>query len=274
MMSEIVVFTDLDGTLLDLDDYSYQAALPAVRYLQEQGIPIVFCSSKTRTEQEVYRRELSIGDPFIVENGGAILIPQGYFWHSFKYQRVAGGYQIIELGAVYSEIRQALEKIRSVSGLCFRGWGDMTPEELAAVIWLDVAAAERAKVREYSETLLLEGDAEDIKRVQHLVEGAGLTFTAGSRFHTVTASSDKGKAVNTLTDIFREERGEIITIGLGDSFNDIPMLERVAIPVLVQRPGGIWTEITLPRLQRVRGIGPEGWARAIREVIPGLISKT
>ena len=146
--------------------------------------------------------------------------------------------------------------------------------ELAAIIRLDLAAAERAKLREYSETLLLEGDAEEIKRAQHLVEGAGLTFTAGSRFHTVTASSDKGKAVNILADIFREERGEIITVGLGDSLNDVPMLKSVDIPILVQRPGGIWKEIAVPRLQRVRGIGPEGWAKAVREVIPGLTART
>jgi len=78
-MAAVVVFTDLDGTLLDLSDYSYQAALPAVRYLQKQGIPIVFCSSKTRAEQAVYQQKLDIDDPFIVENGGAVYLPESYF---------------------------------------------------------------------------------------------------------------------------------------------------------------------------------------------------
>jgi len=74
-----VIFTDLDGTLLELETYSYAKALPSINYLRKKGIPIVFCSAKTRAEQEVYRKELQINDPFIVENGGAVFVFQGYF---------------------------------------------------------------------------------------------------------------------------------------------------------------------------------------------------
>ncbi|UCH52084.1 MAG: HAD hydrolase family protein, partial [Chloroflexota bacterium] len=65
--TKLVIFSDLDGTLLDRATYSYDKALPTVDYLRERGIPIVFCSAKTRVEQEVYRRELKVFHPFIVE---------------------------------------------------------------------------------------------------------------------------------------------------------------------------------------------------------------
>jgi mannosyl-3-phosphoglycerate synthase len=74
-----VVFTDLDGSLLHPLTYSYTQALDALRLLQEREIPIIFCSAKTRAEQEVYREELGVKAPFIVENGGAIFIPRDYF---------------------------------------------------------------------------------------------------------------------------------------------------------------------------------------------------
>jgi len=45
------------------------------------------------------------------------------------------------------------------------------------------------------------------------------------------------------------------------------MLSAVDIPVLVQKPGRIWEEIDIPHLRRVEGIGPEGWARAVVEII-------
>ncbi|MCG7852909.1 MAG: HAD hydrolase family protein, partial [Methanosarcinaceae archaeon] len=48
-----VVFTDLDGTLIDHDTYSYKAARPALAALKKQGIPLIFCTSKTRAEIEV-----------------------------------------------------------------------------------------------------------------------------------------------------------------------------------------------------------------------------
>jgi mannosyl-3-phosphoglycerate phosphatase len=73
-MIRYIVFTDLDGTLLNHDNYDYTDALPGISLLKKSGIPLVFCSSKTRQEQEMLRGALNITDPFIVEDGGAIFI--------------------------------------------------------------------------------------------------------------------------------------------------------------------------------------------------------
>lgn len=73
---KLILFTDLDGTLLDPYTYSYQESLWAINLLKREQIPIIFCSAKTQAEQEVYRKALEIIDPFIVEEGGGILIPQ------------------------------------------------------------------------------------------------------------------------------------------------------------------------------------------------------
>ena len=69
-----VLFTDLDGTLLD-ERYRAGAAAPALARLRSVSVPVVFCSSKTRAEQEPLRRRHRVGGPFIVENGSAVLIP-------------------------------------------------------------------------------------------------------------------------------------------------------------------------------------------------------
>ena len=118
-----IIFTDLDGTLLDLETYSYKRALPSIEYLRSQNVPIIFCSVKTKAEQEVYRKELQINDPFIVENGGAIFISQGYFQFDFGYHRVDNDYQVIELGIPYHEIRRILVQVRDDTGVNFRGFG-------------------------------------------------------------------------------------------------------------------------------------------------------
>jgi predicted mannosyl-3-phosphoglycerate phosphatase (HAD superfamily) len=78
-MSHPVIFTDIDGTLLELETYSYAASADAVARLVQAGVPVVLCSSKTRAEQEPLRHALNIADPFIVENGSAIIAPPGYF---------------------------------------------------------------------------------------------------------------------------------------------------------------------------------------------------
>ena len=72
MMSKIIVFTDLDGTLLHPKTYSFEAAMPALKLIKEKDIPIILCSSKTRAEIEVYRKKLDNQHPFVSENGGGI----------------------------------------------------------------------------------------------------------------------------------------------------------------------------------------------------------
>jgi mannosyl-3-phosphoglycerate phosphatase len=265
--SELVIFTDLDGTLLDRITYAYDKALASVKHLIQREIPVIFCSSKTRAEQEVYRRELGFFHPFIVENGGAIFIPEGYFPFKFDYNKTKHGYQIIELGIAYSEIRRILEQIRSDVKVNFRGFGDMTDGEVSADTGLDLEAARRAKEREYSETIKLEGTHDEVKGTLGGIKEAGLNYASGGRYYSIMGPNDKGKAAKILINLFRKKLVHLKTVGIGDSPNDLPMLLAVDIPVLVQGSGGRWEEVDVPRLRRIEGIGPEGWARAVEEII-------
>ena len=262
-----VIFTDLDGTLLDLETYSYDRALPSIEYLRSQNIPIIFCSVKTKAEQEAYRKELQINDPFIVENGGAIFVSQGYFPFDFEYHEAKDGYLVIELGIPYRQIREILVQIRDDTGINFRGFGDMSVEEVASLAHLDLKAAQRAKDREYDETLNLDGTPDETNKVLNAIKGKGFSYISGGRYYDVTGPNDKGKATRILIDLFNRKLGPIRTIALGDSSNDLPMLSAVDIPVLVQKPGVTWEEVDMPHLYRVEGIGPEGWARAATEII-------
>jgi len=264
---KLVVFTDLDGTLLDRETYSYEKALPMMNYLRQEGVPIIFCSAKTRAEQEVYRQKLGITDPFIVENGGAIYIPYGYFPFDFYYHKTVGRYFVIELGMPYHEVRVILEQIRSELALDFKGFWDMSPEEVAAETGLDLDAAQRAKEREYDETVKLEGSPEEIKGVLNAIRGAGLSYAHEGAYYDVMKGNDKGKAATILIELFRRKLDKIQTIGLGDSLNDQLLLSTVDIPILVKKPGGQWEEMDLPSLRRMEGIGPEGWRQAIEELI-------
>jgi mannosyl-3-phosphoglycerate phosphatase len=78
-MKKPIIFTDLDGTLLDYSTYSFEKALPALQLLKEKDIPLIICSSKTKKEIEYYRKKLDNHHSFISENGGGIFIPKGYF---------------------------------------------------------------------------------------------------------------------------------------------------------------------------------------------------
>jgi len=261
----IIVFTDLDGTLLD-ENYSCEAAKQALDLLLQSHIPIVFCSSKTRAEIEVYRREFGIHDPFIVENGGAIFIPTNYFTFTYEYTKRDGGYTIIELGTAYALLRSALHKVREKSGYNIIGFGDMTAREIAKECGLHVSSAELAKRREYDEAFrIVEGDEDDILR---LLREEGLNCTKGGRYFHLTGDNDKGVAVRILTKLFDKKYKFIRTMGLGDSVNDVPLFEAVDVPVLVKKADGLHNgDIRVKNIIRVDGIGPRGWNEAIEKIV-------
>jgi len=261
--AKTVIFTDLDGTLLDPFTYSDAVASPVVASVVHKGIPIIFCSSKTRAEQEVYRRRLGITDPFVVENGGAIFIKRGYFPFAYQYHRVFGNYHVIELGIAYPEIRERLKEISRQHKLAITGFGDMTPAEIAKLTGLNLDSARLAQKREYEETLNL--SARDVDSILPKITAAGLTWNRG-RLYGVSGGNNKGRATKILIKLLRQKLGRIKTIGIGDSPNDLPMLAEVDFPVLVQKPGHGWEEIDLPGLYRVKGEGPRGWVRAISEL--------
>jgi mannosyl-3-phosphoglycerate phosphatase len=267
--AKLVVFTDLDGTLLDLETRSVEPALPAVRRLLNLGIPLVLCSAKTRSEIDILREELGIPDPFIVENGGAIFISHGYFSFEFERDKHFDGYDVIELGTPYAEIRARLERIREELKIDFQGFGDLSPHEITRITGLSLEEARRAKAREYDETLVL-GDLSpaEIRSVLQAIERTGLRWTHGGVFyHAMGPNADKGKAARVLIGLYRREFRTIYTIGIGDSRNDESLLWVVDAPVLVQKPDGSWEDLEIPRLVRVEGVGPAGWRRAVEELL-------
>jgi mannosyl-3-phosphoglycerate phosphatase len=265
----ILVFTDLDGTLLDSDTYSFEPARPALKRLKDLGIPPIICSSKTRLEIEHYRREMGNTHPFVAENGGGVFIPMGYFPTESVSPETRiekrGDYEVIRLGAAYPDLRWALEQLRR-EGFRVRGFGDMTTRQVAELTGLSLEAAGLAKERDFDEPFALE-EPTDIAALQHHIERLGFRLTKGALYH-ILGESDKGRAVLMLCDLYRRARGSIVTIGLGDSPNDASMLEQVDYPVLVQKPdGGYDPGITLANLIRAEGVGPVGWNKAVLSLI-------
>jgi mannosyl-3-phosphoglycerate phosphatase len=262
-----VVFTDLDGTLIDHDTYSYDAAKPALEALKRGNVPLIFCTSKTRAELEVYVKELDLRHPFISENGGAIFIPEEYFDFEFSYTKKLGNYRVIELGTEYAILRNVLIDVRASASMRIVGFGDMSDEEISEDTGLPLNSARLAKQREYDEAFkLLDEDRAD--ELRELIVSRGLNYTRGGRYWHLMDDNDKGKAVQKLMELFRRTTPDVTSIGLGDSQNDFPMLQAVDMPFLVQKPRGIHDrEISDPRINRVEGVGPVGWNRAILKLL-------
>jgi mannosyl-3-phosphoglycerate phosphatase len=268
MKPQLVIFTDLDGTLLDYHTYSFTAALSALELIKEKNIPLIICSSKTRAEIEQWKKRIDNLHPFVSENGGGIFIPHTYFptddlqsvWPRIESHN---GYAVLALGTSYTILRDTLEGVRR-DGFEVKGFGDMDAAEVAQIAELSLEDAELAKRREFDEPFVFSGGATRLEALVAAIEARGLYCIAGGRLLHVTGNNDKGKAVEILTQLYRKKYGEITTLALGDSPNDCPMLEHVDYPVLVRNHRGEHDfRIRLPNLIKADGIGPEGWAQAV-----------
>lgn len=274
-----IIFTDLDGTLLELESYAYTPVAPLVAQVTTHNIPIIFCSSKTAAEQVIYRHVLGLNTPFIVENGAAIFIPETYFSFEFSYHRLATylkqQFKVIELGINVVTIRQILAHLRTELGLSFHSYVDLTLAEISQLTGLDSAAAQQASQRDYSETILqwyLTPAYNSIESMQHYLSQHLTQYECqgikGSQFYTVSSiKGDKGIAVQLLSHLYRCQYKQILTLGIGDGLNDAPMFTAVDQAFLVQKPNQTWADISLPHLIKIEAIGPKGWAQIIQPLV-------
>lgn len=275
-MRRILILTDLDGSLLDACTYSYSAAHEALSAIHRISATLVLVSSKTRAEMEPLRLRLDNHHPFIVENGGALFIPHGSFPFPLERSAPCGEYEVVEIGTPYARLRAALKEISQELGCRLQGFGDLSLEEVAQLTGLSPADTLLATQREYDEPFVVEGGG----RVtwNHLLEAAttrGLRCTRGGRFYHLMGANDKGIASQRLIAWYRrlaENEGQtLVTIGVGDSLNDLPMLATVDYPILIRKPDGSYDpDVQLPHLTRAEGVGPVGWNRSLMDLLPTL----
>jgi mannosyl-3-phosphoglycerate phosphatase len=266
----LLIFSDLDGTLLDAQTYSFDPVRPVLKELRLRGIPLIMCSSKTRMEMEIWREKLGLDAPFIVENGSAIVLPSSWMMMPEARFRKVGESDVMELGLPHKEICAFLEEISRIVGVRLRGLSQMSPEEVMERTGLSREEAKLAKDREYSEPFVVEDEVspEAFERLVDSFSSKGLTYTRGGRFHHLMGATDKGKAIRILIETVKDHVRDLKTIALGDSPNDVPMLRAVDLPVLVQRPDGTYSDLPPDiKCHRAKGIGPLGWAAAVQMLL-------
>jgi mannosyl-3-phosphoglycerate phosphatase family protein len=246
--------------------------MPALKRVRREGIPLVLCSSKTRAEIERWRERLDNRHPFISENGGGVFVPPSYFsaddlddvWPGAE---MTEGYYALVLGTPYPLLRRALEEIRK-EGFEVEGFGDMDVARVAKVTGLTPEEAKLALHRDFDEPFMFHGKEAELSAFLASVERKGLRHTTGGRLHHLTGENDKGKAVEVLKRLYERKFDRITTIALGDSLNDLPMLGTVDYPILVQNHRGEHdSRVAVPNLIKAEGAGPQGWARAVLDVM-------
>ncbi|MBD0334000.1 MAG: HAD-IIB family hydrolase [Cyanobacteria bacterium Co-bin13] len=268
--TSLLIFTDLDGTLLSSEDYAYAAAVPMLQRLVAEGIPVVPVTSKTRQEVETLRQRVGLRDPFVVENGSAVFIPREQRQFPLPQGDDADGYRVLQLGCTYVVARAALKAIAQELGRPLKGFGDWTVEQVEQTTGLPHADAQQAKAREFSEPFMTPKNVEPEALVA-VVEDFGFRVVVGDRFsHLIGGEAGKGAAVRRLTELYQAglpADSPVTTVGLGNSPNDLDMLEAVDIPIVLPGQNGPHAKLADRGWQIAAAPAPDGWALALEQVL-------
>lgn len=276
---KIVVFSDLDATLLDEQTYSWKPAERAIEALKKRDAALVMVTSKTFAEVESLHEELGFQDPFVFENGGGIALHKQsplrddlQPWAPNLDEFGREGFAVFALGARYETLVNSLAEISSEVGTPLFGFSAMSDEEVAKATGLSMGEAVKARMRLFDEPFVIAKEsAVLVAWVKAAANRRGLDITKGGRFWHLIGHAGKGKAVSLLLKAFQKRYEGLLSIGLGDSANDIPFLQLVQIPVVLGKPSEAEPGLPLSeRGLRYEIPGPKGWNQAVLDILAPL----
>ncbi|MGR9105290.1 MAG: HAD-IIB family hydrolase [Gammaproteobacteria bacterium] len=266
-MKHLLIFTDLDGTLLDHDNYRWDAAAPALVKIKSSGFPLVLSSSKTAAELLSLRALLDNDDPFIVENGGAVAVPKGYFSQEPTPDEDPDW---IRFAPDYGTIVHVLDRLRTESGYGFRGFHNMSADEVGLRTGLSADDSRKAKAREASEPIVWQDSRKSLEAFRERLREYGLKLTRGGRFYHVTGRCDKGQGLAWLRAHYQKAWPERqwISVALGDGPNDRSMLETADIAVVMKPTRGPAMHLANGKRVLYPDLpGPAGWRQAMEQIL-------
>ncbi|MDX2153684.1 MAG: HAD-IIB family hydrolase [Bryobacteraceae bacterium] len=258
----LVIFSDLDGTMLDARTYSYEEAKPALARLRQKKIPLILCTSKTRVEVNHLRNEMGCAHPYLAENGAVAVIPASYFPPGSSDGMHVNNDLVVRFGSSYQSVVTALRAASLASGVPVRGFSQMTAKELAELTGLDLPSAARALQRDHDEPFLIAGP-HSAEPLLQAITALGKRWTRGGRFFHVTDQLDKGAAARYLIRRYRQYYGEVTTVALGDAMNDLPLLRVCDRAIVVQSDQATALLEQLPGAELTALPGPRGWSHAV-----------
>ena len=254
LRDSLLIFSDLDGSLLDIHTYAWQPAMPWLDRLLDNQVPVILCSSKTAAEMLDIQQDLGLeGLPFIAENG-AVIQPD------VRWEKIPRQIR----GMTHRDIRPRIEHIRLQMGFKFTTFDDVDDRVISEWTGLTRYRSALARRHEASLTLIWRDTDENLLQFEEALAQSGLQCLQGARFwHILDVRCGKDVAVNWLIEQYREqEEIEPTTLGLGDGPNDAPLLDSVDYAVVIKginRQGIALRDDNPERVYHTQQPGPAGW---------------
>lgn len=279
MIEQCVIFTDLDGTLLNHYDYSWKPACKALTEVKKHDIPIIINTSKTRSEVNTLLIELPLEkQPFVVENGSAIVFPNitDELLSNIKNKPQ---YQLIDNqhAWVFGENRQLLcdwlTNIKREKGYLLESYQDWSTETIITKTGLSEHQALESQKKEFSEPFQWFDTHEKLSDFICDAQSQGYAVLKGGRFFHLQGAVSKSSAL----DFYSTHKGTLFPnadilklIALGDNHNDVHMLNRADLAICIKSPANDFPSVRNPAVLYSEKLGPQGWNEEVLNLLKRL----
>jgi mannosyl-3-phosphoglycerate phosphatase family protein len=267
-----VIFTAVEGALLDSKSQSWSAAAEALGEIERRRVPLILVSSGTRAELEPLRRKLEHGHPFITESGGGLFIPDGYFARRLEGAVRQGRYFCVAFVRPYADAVAAVEELAEESGASIVGYSQMTAREIAHNTGESVRQAELARQREFSERFFFAGGTEKvINKFEREAREGGWDAIRGEPFWELRSGNDEARALRHLMRLLRDAlHTRLRAVAIGSNARDLSLLSAADQAVLLPQRGQEFDPVLTSRLPKAipgEASGPAGWNQAVLKAL-------
>ena len=255
-MLKILIFTDLDGSLLDRDTFKFDEIKHYLKKLLSKGIFIIPNTSKTEKEILEFNNELGSNLPYISENGSAI---NGLDLLNSNLPK-----ELI-LSREKNNLTKIFEKSVPINLQNKCEWlSEMNKKKQSLIFGLEDEKLKMALDRKYTIPFIFDGNKNEKNKLFKIVKKNGLILQEGGRVINLTDKVNKAKALQVFVRFYKKNNKNVKTIAVGDNYNDLDMLKVSDFPCLVFNDKFTLDQIPIDDLITTNKPSPEGWADVIK----------
>ena len=253
---KILIFTDLDGSLLHRDTFKFEEIKDYIKQLLSKGIFIIPNTSKTEKEILKFNNELGSNLPYICENGAAI---KGLELVNSNLPK-----ELI-LSKEKNNIIKIFEKSVPIDLQSKCKWlSNMDKKKQSSIFGLKDEQLKMALDRKYTIPFIFDGIKSEKNELFKIVKQKGLALQEGGRVINLTDKVNKAKALQVFLRFFKKNNKNVKTIAVGDNYNDLDMLKNSDIPCLVFNDKFTLEKININNCLVSKKPAPEGWKEVVK----------
>ena len=267
---KLLLFSDLDGTFMNHDDYSFDSLKEYISKLKNNHL-IIFNTSKTFPEVIKIKKSLNINFPFIIENGACIFFPEDFKMKVFKNDNFFKHENYIGFPMTSKTFfwKKKIIEIRKIYNFKFKFYNEIDHEKLRKITQLKSEDVQDSKKRLFGEPVFWMDTKERLSKFNEEINSIGGKINIGGRFIHITDGYNKGLAVKKFFDLVDFQNfGNYISVSLGDSQNDVSMLEITDYSCIIKTQKKKKLDLKKKKkLYHSNDIAPNGWKESINFII-------